>query len=63
MTVYQYYLQLSSLSINLISIVIGGLDHFMPDTVAQVTNACEVTKETIDLCLSRLLALLSPAHT
>ena len=47
MAVYQYHLQLSSLSINLISIVIGCLDHFMPDTVAQVTNACEVTKKTI----------------
>ena len=29
----------------------------MPDTIAQVANACEVTKKT------KLLALLSPAHT
>ena len=29
----------------------------MPDTIVQVANACEVTTKT------RLLTLLSPAHT
>ena len=58
-------LQLSGLTVNLISIEIGCLGHFMPDTIAQVANVCEVTKKTIleDPRLSRLLALLSPAHT
>ena len=43
-----YDLQLSGLSvINLISIEIGCLGHFMPDTIAQVANACEVKKKTI----------------
>ena len=43
----QYDLQLSGLSVNLISIKIGCLDHFMPDTIAQVANTCAVTKKTI----------------
>ena len=34
-------------SVNLISIEIGCLGHFMPDTIAQVANACEVAKKTI----------------
>ena len=59
----QYDLQLSGLSVNLTSIKIGYLGHFMPDTIAQVANDCEVTKKTISPCLSRLPALLSPAYT
>ena len=43
----QCNLQLSGLSVNLISIEIGCLDHFIPDTIAQVTNADEVAKKTI----------------
>ena len=38
----QYDLQLSSLSVNLISIEIGCLGQFMPDTIAQMANACEI---------------------
>ena len=34
-------------SVNLISIEIGCLGHFMPDTIAQVANACKVAKKTI----------------
>ena len=34
-------------SVNLISIEIGCLCHFMPDTIAQVANTCEVAKKTI----------------
>ena len=55
-----------TLSVNLISIKIGCLGHFMPDTITQVANAFKVTKKTIlseDPCLSRLLALLSTAQT
>ena len=45
MAVYNNYdLQLSGL---IISTEIGCLGHFMPDTLAQVANACEVTKKTI----------------
>ena len=43
----QYDLQLSGLSVHLISIEIGCLGHFMPDTIAQVANVCEVAKKTI----------------
>ena len=43
----QYDLQLSGLSANLISIEIGCLGHFMPDTIAQVVNAFEVAKKTV----------------
>ena len=34
-------------SVNLISIEIGCLGHFMPDTISQVANACEMAKKTI----------------
>ena len=54
----QYDLQLSGLSVNLISIEIGCLGHFMPDTIAQVANACEVAKETIRSGCSHCCLLL-----
>ena len=34
----------------------------MPDTIVQVANACQLSDKE-DYCLSRLLALLYPAHT
>ena len=38
---------LHGLSVNLISIEIGCLGHFMPDAIAQVANVCEMTKKTV----------------
>ena len=63
MAVYNMtFCQLPGLSVNLNSIEIGCLGHFMPDTIVQVANACAMMK-TVRSCLSRLLTLLSPAHT
>ena len=43
----QYDLQLSGLSVNLISIEIGCLSHFMSGTIVQVASTCEMTKKTV----------------
>ena len=40
-------IQLSGLTVDLISIEIGCLGHFMPDTISQVAYTCQVMKKTI----------------
>ena len=42
-----YDLQCTGLAVDLISIEIGCLGHFMPKTLAQVTTACCVSKKTV----------------
>ena len=42
-----YYMIYSGLIVHLVSIEIGCLDHFTPDTLAQVVNTCRITNRTI----------------
>ena len=43
----QYDLQLSGLTVNLVSIEIGCLGHFLSETIAQMATAREVPKKTV----------------
>ena len=42
-----YHLQCTGLVVDLISIEIGCLGQFMPETLAQVATACCVSKKTV----------------
>jgi len=44
-----YDLQQTGLTVDLISIEVGCLGHFMPETLAQVATACCVPKKTVRL--------------
>ena len=60
-----YDLQRTGLVVDLISIEIGCLGHFMPETLAQVATACCVLKKTVWSLFEQAahIAISSPALT
>jgi len=58
---YTTYLQQTGLTVELISVEVGCLGHFMPETLTQVATACCVSKKALrGHYLSRQLVLPSP---
>ena len=56
-------LQHAAFSVDLVTIEVGCLSHFMPVTVTNLSNVCHLPKKQYIAYFSRQLVLPSPVHT